>query len=63
MILDVFFGCLGALVFDRVVASAVQVWTMRRIGNHITRNLDKALEKRETQARTEYEMQRKARSN
>jgi hypothetical protein len=42
--LAVFFGAFGALILDRTLGAAVQLWGMRRVGRHLVRNLDKSFE-------------------
>jgi hypothetical protein len=55
-----FLTILAAMTADRTVGSAIQLWGMRRVGKHICRNLDKALERATMQAE---DKQRKARAN
>jgi len=43
--LAVFLGCLAALVTDRVIASAVQAWAMRRVGIQLMRNVEEGARK------------------
>jgi hypothetical protein len=40
----VFLGAFGALILDRTLGAAVQLWGMRRVGRHLVRNLDKSFE-------------------
>jgi hypothetical protein len=41
----VFAGCLAALIFDRTLGAAVQLWGLRRASQNLMRSADRHIER------------------
>jgi len=45
MFVNMFLGCLAALILDRAVGAAIELWAMRRVGRQLMRNVEERARK------------------